>query len=128
MIFQCGAVVLKHCKKTQVTELNGLARELRQPSFYYTCSKRVFCTQQVCVIASPAHVHLHDGVFLLIEAAVGTMHRIWPSRFFFFAADTVERFLLVSAFHFSSPCSQIKAISPPSQIHSIFWKTIKAAL
>lgn len=69
------------------------------PLFYYTCSKRVFCTQQVCVIAPPAHVHLHDGAFLLIEAAGGTMHCIWPSRFL--RCRHGGAFPFVSAFHFS---------------------------
>lgn len=72
-----------------------------------------------------AHVHLHDGAFLLIEAAGGTMHCIWPSRFL--RCRHGGAFPFVSAFHFSlSLRSRIKAMSPPSQIHSISWRTIKA--
>lgn len=46
-----------------------------------------------------AHVHLHDGAFLLIEAAGGTMHCIWPSRFL--RCRHGGAFPFVSAFHFS---------------------------
>lgn len=86
------------------------------PLFYYTCSKRVFCTQQVCVIAPPAHVHLHDGAFLLIEAAGGTMHCIWPSRFL--RCKHGGAFPFVSAFHsLSAQSNQSDISSEPNPQH-----------
>lgn len=63
-----------------------------------------------------AHVHLHDGAFLLIEAAGGTMHCIWPSRFL--RCKHGGAFPFVSAFHsLSAQSNQSDISSEPNPQH-----------